>query len=154
MGVADRMAENNDGWTLSSLYAHFSQRLEDLEELRREGATSAKTAVDAALASAKEAVIKAEQFTHERLTAHNDLQAKLDRQAQSLAAKEWVEGKLLGIEKDLRAVEERVARSEDRKAGMSLSVKILIGVVGFIATVTGIVAGLITIAVAAWAVFH
>lgn len=143
----------DETWTLEALKEYFDRRLEDLKELLQQNSETAKVAVDAALAAAKEAVAaaltsakeagsKAEQLTTERISAHNEHQARFDRAAATFATKDWAISQLDARSKEHRDLEARVARTEANKAGMTAGVKMLIGAAGFLLTLFGIAAAL------------
>jgi len=131
-----------------SLKTYVDQRFTDLEKRISQERVAAKEAVDLALAavkeasglalsSAKEVANRVEEAATERMANHNRLQEKLDEQGQRMAPKNWVEEKLQSLSDTARALEKRVDRIDERKVGMTLSVKIAVGIVAFAATLVG-----------------
>lgn len=122
---------------IDSLVKYTDQRFADLEKRYSQEIAATKEALGLALSAAKEAVVKAEEAASDRMNAHNRLQEKLDEQGQRMAPKIWVEDKLCALSDTTRALEKRVDRIDERKVGMTLSVKIAVGIVAFAATLVG-----------------
>ena len=120
-----------------SLEKYVNQRFADLEKLLKQEISATEKALGLALTAAEKAVVKAEEAASERMSTHNRLQEKLDLQGQQMAPKIWVEDKLQSLSDTARVLEKRVDRIDERKIGMTLSVKIAVGIVAFAATLVG-----------------
>jgi len=116
----------------------YEQRFEASQRENAASLLAAREALQAALTASEKAVTKSEESSTQRLDAHNQLQSKLDRQAATFSEKDWVNDKLNTITDRIMVIEKRVAKFEDREAGMSLTAKLIIGVVSFAATLIAI----------------
>ncbi len=132
------------GWTAAQARVYLRDLMDERDKryrqefraLRRESRAAlhaSQEATEAALEAAKAAGEKAEQFTDEKLISHNQIRP-------------WVTGQVEAMEREVRSVEDRLARAENRKAGMSDGWKLALGCVGFIATLMGMLAGVAVIA--------
>ena len=129
--------------------SHISRILEEKERRYEERFAASEKARDAALASQNKLVAaafaasekagsKAEESATARLDQHNQLQTKMDRQAAAFADKEWVLSLREALEREIRSLADRVARFENREEGMTMTTKIIVGAVGFLATLVGL----------------
>jgi hypothetical protein len=110
--------------------------------------TSTREALTIALATVKDtsnARIEAnkllneqtEKFAEQRLEVHNNIRP-------------WIESLIAGQSTKIETLEQRISRFENREEGIKLSTKLIVGLIGFIATLIGIVGG----AVGLYFAFH
>ena len=74
---------SESGWTIETLRAHLEHQIYALRVQLDERHTAQMSAVQAALLSAKEAVIKAESAVDKRLEGMNEVRGQLDAQART-----------------------------------------------------------------------
>lgn len=132
-----------------SLKEYFEKILKEMDHRYEDRFVASERARDAALASqdklvaaafsaAEKAGAKAEESATGRLDQHNQLQVKMDRQAATFAEKEWVLVGREALEREVRALADRVARFENREEGISKTTKVIVGAIGLLATLIGI----------------
>jgi len=136
-------------WDVTTLKEHIEKVLAEMDRRYEERFGASERARDAALASqdklvaaafaaAEKSGAKSEESATARLDQHNQLQTKMDRQAATFAEKEWVLAGRDALERELRALAERVARFENREEGISKTTKIIVGAIGLLATIVGL----------------
>lgn len=136
-------------WDIDTLKEHLEKILGEMDRRYEERFGASERARDAALASqdklvaaafaaAEKANTKAEGSATERLDTHNALQTKMDRQAALFAEKEWVLTGKDTVEREVRALADRVARFENREEGVSKTTKVIVGAIGLLATLVGL----------------
>jgi hypothetical protein len=135
----------DEDWTVVALKTYFEQRFIDSQRAVDAALASAEKAVTAALSASEKAVDKAEKASGDRMEAHNQLQKKLDLQAQTLADKDWVSDRLGAISGQVTILEQRISRFENREEGMGLTAKLAIGALGCVVSLVGLIATLLTI---------
>jgi len=119
------------GWTLETLYIHFSALMLDQKE-----------AVIAALASAETAVNKAEYNSEKwRDSANEWRQAMDDREVKFLPRTEYTGAHQALIDR-ISALESRVTKSEGAGQGLKQGWSFLVAGVGFLLALLGIFAAL------------
>lgn len=119
------------GWTLDAYVAHNEAMRVEAEKYMEEKFRAADKAVEAALTSAKEAVLKAEVASEKRFESINEFRATLSDQAQQFASQEKVN--------DLVS---RFDRLEGRTTGLDAGWAKLLGAAVFAAAIVAIVAWL------------
>lgn len=127
---------------LEKILGEMDHRYEDRfvasERARDAALASQDKLVAAAFSAAEKAGAKAEESATARLDQHNQLQVKMDRQAATFAEKEWVLVGREALEREVRALADRVARFENREEGISKTTKVIVGAIGLLATLAGI----------------
>jgi hypothetical protein len=123
------------------LREHLLALLEERDKRYSESSAADARAVLSALLAVEKRAETSEKLMLERFSSHNQIRP-------------WVESQIAGAEKDIRTVEGRVARGEDRKAGVSDTAKVVMAAVGCLGAVVGIVGGLLTLAITVYALLH
>ena len=101
------------GWTVDTLHAHLSQRLNDLDRALSRRMDDADKAIQAALVSAEKAVTKAETASEKRFEGVNEFrQALADQTATFIRRAEY--------EAASTALSDRVTASADRVGALEL----------------------------------
>jgi len=119
--AAPKDDENNpDGWTLRTLYIHVM-----------EISKAAKEGVNAAMASAEKAILKAETATEKRFDSVNEFRQAMKDQQDNFANKAETSLRFEGMEKRLDLLTSREERSTGKNSGMVLAA---IGLAWFITT--------------------
>jgi len=110
-------------------------RAADLDAINRRFIDSEK-AVNAALAAADKAVVKAEAASEKRADASNEIrQAMIDQQAAFVTKVE-----VGGLERRLAILEDMTSRSQGRSSGVGQSSAVLYAVILAIAAIAGAIA--------------
>ena len=115
---------NPDGWTFATLYKHVM-----------EISTASKEAINAAMAAAKEATLKAEAASEKRFESVNEFRNAMKDQQSNFADKEQTDFRLTAIDKKL-------AEISGKSQGVGLSAGVIVQVIASIAaaaTVVGVV---------------
>lgn len=133
---------------LAEMDLRLRQRFEAQEGAAAAALQATEKALSAALLAAKESAAadleatrtlaaRSVQLADQKSETHNQIWPRV----QTLM--EGVNGRITSVEeaseKRDTAIEQRVARFENREEGMSLTTKLVIGAVGFLATILGIV---------------
>lgn len=120
---------------------------EHLEQVRHENALAfinSDKAVQAALASAKEAVSKAEAATDKRFESVNEFRAQLNDQARLFLPRSEYDANHKALEQRVAEVNDRLNRSEGKGAGYQSSWGIIIALVTVVISVVVVVNLLVT----------
>src|SRR3990167_3802837 len=114
------------GWTIETLKEHFDKQFDNSAE-----------SVKAALAAAKEAVLKAEASSEARFSSVNEFRNTLSDQQRNLIPRQEAEIKFEGFTKQLDLIISRLDKTEGKGGGVTQALGwILFGitVLGFIIT--------------------
>jgi hypothetical protein len=115
-------------WTVDTLKEHFDALREDDQE-----------AIAAALAAAKEAVIKAEVASEKRFEGINEFRGALnDVVSRNVTRNEWSSSHEALIEK-ITELQRRADKNEGRGSGLSSAGAIAVGAIGVIGTIAFII---------------
>lgn len=128
---------------LREMDQRYEQRFKAQESAAALALASTKEALQVALNAVRETssatieanktlAAKAEEFADQKLEAHNNIKPWVTAQIDSLAAKIETVDKS-GLTK-IEAVERRISRFENREEGMTLTTKLIMGAVAFLAT--------------------
>ena len=115
-------------WTVDTLHAHLTQRLDDLTAMLDEryatqvkaldaAFNAAERAVQAALLSAEKAVTKAETAQEKRLESVNEFRAQLTDQAATFVRRDEIDVRVGSINDKIDALTNRVDLSQGAHAG-------------------------------------
>jgi hypothetical protein len=100
-----------------------------------------ESAVQAALASAEKAVVKAESAAERRFDSVNEFRATLADQARLLMPRAEAESAMKSLTEKLDALQTRVNARDDRGRGMGDIWGYIVGAVGILALVIGYLRG-------------
>lgn len=133
-----RLAAQKERFEISlvEMDLRLKQRFEAQEKASAEALIATEKALSAALLAAKEAAASDLESTR-RLTARTT--ELIDQKFETHnAIRPWVTDLFTSAGNRITAIEQRVARFENREEGMSMTTKILVSALGALATVVGI----------------
>lgn len=144
------MTGGTDGWTIETLRAHLEALARETDHRYEDRFQAQEKAVVAALASAKEAVAKAEIASEKRLDLLNEFRGQLGDQATTFMPRIEAEQRMAAFAEKfadsdrrhsdrLSALESRQDRNEGRSKGLDASWGYLIGAVMLVGAVIAIV---------------
>jgi len=121
---------------LAEMDRRYEQRFEAQQRATVDALAATRDALTIALSSAekgaaatveanRQLALKAEEAAEQRIQAHNNIRP-------------WVQSLFDQSAERAAAIERRVSRFENREEGMSLTTKLIVGVVGFAATLISI----------------
>ena len=121
---------------LSEMDRRYEQRFEAQQLATSAALASTERALTAALSATEKSstlameanrilALKAEEFADQKLATHNSI-------------KPWVESLIVAQSERISGCEKRISRFENREEGMSLTSKIVISAVGFVATIVSL----------------
>jgi hypothetical protein len=120
-------SKGTSGWTIETLYVHFTALMSEHEK-----------AVKAALASSETAVNKAEYNSEKwRDSANEWRQAMDDREVKFMPRTEYTSAHQALIDR-LGAMESRITKIESTGAGLKQGWGYLVGAIGFLGALVGI----------------
>jgi hypothetical protein len=99
--TGERGEEIGNGWTVNTLRQYITDRMDERDRRYSERFEAQERAVSAALASAKEAVVKAENATERRLEGLNELSQMNTDMADQFMPKAEAEIRLASIGKEI-----------------------------------------------------
>ncbi len=121
------MAEDNpDGWTLRTLYIHVM-----------EISKAAKEGVNAAMASAEKAILKAETATEKRFDSVNEFRQAMRDQQDTFASKSETNMRLDDLGKRVESMSDDLKSASGKSAGITL---VAVGLAWLITTGIALVA--------------
>jgi len=103
-------AGNSNGWTFDTLYIHVM-----------EISKAAKEGVNAAMASAEKAILKAETATEKRFDSVNEFRQAMRDQQENFASKSETNMRLDEVSKRLEHVTSGLEKSSGKSAGLALA---------------------------------
>jgi hypothetical protein len=109
--VSGETEESVSGWTIDTLKAHVERRFNDLGRLLDDRDIANKTAMQAALAAAKEAVDKANTANEKRFEATNEFRAQLSDQSATFLPRSEADVKIGALAEKIITLE-AAARSQ------------------------------------------
>lgn len=127
------MTEPENGWTLKTLYIHFSSLLAQMEKKYDERFNSQKELSSLALASADKANTKAENATEKRFEGVNEFRNTLADQQRTFIPRSEVDIIVGGLNDKIRIL-------EDNKKGLDSSYKAIMAFLGLIIIALTIIA--------------
>lgn len=121
---------------LAEMDRRYEQRFEAQQRATSEALAATKEALTIALAAAEKGAsaaveasrllaLKADEAAEQRIQAHNNIRP-------------WVQSLFDQLAERAAAIERRVSRFENREEGMTLTTKLIVGTVGFAATLIGL----------------
>lgn len=135
-------------WTVATLKEHLEARLKADRELADERHSSSQTAMSAALAAAKEAVLKSESASEKRFESVNEFRGALDANQRTLfpraeadLALKNINDKIDQINKAANDKIDLLAKAADartaQRSGVSMGWAAAIGVIGLVGMAAG-----------------
>jgi len=103
-------AGNSNGWTFDTLYIHVM-----------EISKAAKEGVNAAMASAEKAILKAETATEKRFDSVNEFRQAMRDQQENFASKSETNMRLDEVAKRLEHVTSGLEKSSGKSSGLALA---------------------------------
>lgn len=107
------------GWTIDTLYAHLSGMADERDHRYEQRFLASEKAVQAALTSAKEAVLKAESATEKRFESVNEFRAQLSDQAHSFMPRAEYDARHESLVAATELLASRLDRIEGHSEGLS-----------------------------------
>lgn len=120
------------GWSLSTLYTHFSALL-----------VAQKEAVNLAQSAADRAMLKAENATERRFEGVNEFRNTLADQQRTLMPRSETEIRLSAQDTRLAALEKLWIERQGRSDGLNLGWSLLLGLMALAGTLFGIIMGIL-----------
>lgn len=117
----------NENWTLAGYISHNESMRDETDRRYEQRFVAQERAVEAALTSAKEAVLKAETASEKRFEGVNEFRATLADQAATLISRTEVEQVIKALDEKVDAVTGRMDRLDGRSGGLNSSWGYLIG---------------------------
>lgn len=110
----------------SALELHIADQVQQIQTVISMGSEQ----VNAAFASSKEAILKAETATERRFESVNEFRAQLNSQTQSFMPREVAEAKLAEVNKKVDELTARINTGQGKSAGVTASIGLMIAVSG------------------------
>ena len=140
---------NGTQWTVETLREHllamiaandlrYEQRFTASQQAIQLGFSAQKSAVDAALAAADRAVIKAETSAEKRFEAVNEFRSTLADQQRNLIPRSEVDVVVVAISEKIADLQKRVDAQQSERRGVQGGWGYAIGVIGFVAMLMGL----------------
>ena len=126
-------------WTVDTLRAHLTALIAELDRRVEQRFLAQEKAVEAALAAAKEAVLKAEAASERRFEAVNEFRAVLTDQSATFVTRTEVDQRLLSMGEKLEAVQGQLKEIGGLSLGSAGTRAALVSLVLVAASVVGIV---------------
>jgi len=131
-------AKGTSGWTVETLYVHFTALLNEAEKKNEQRFIDQEKAVKAALNAAEQAVNKAEHNAEKwRASANEWRQAMDDREVKFMPRPEAERGLESNAEK-ISLLTDRLNRSEGHGGGLQAMWGYVVGAAGFVLVLIGI----------------
>lgn len=134
--------QNISGWTVDTLHSYMLTRFTELTKQLDERKVAQEFAINAALLSAKEAVLKAEIATEKRFEGVNEFRQSLNDQQALFMPREVSDAQISELRKQIAALTTRLDRSVGKEAGtkqiigyMFAAATVIISIVIFIANI-------------------
>ena len=127
----------NKSWTLEAYVSHNESMRVETDRRYEQRFAAQEKAVEAALTSAKEAVLKAETASEKRFEGVNEFRATLADQAATLISRAEVEQLFKALNEKVDSVTGRMDRLDGRAGGIDAS---WVKIVGIITILIGIAA--------------
>lgn len=145
MDTTADMATNHDaaspgGWTVETALQHVLSLVGSNDHRYEQRFIDQERAVGMALASAKEAVIKAEQAAEKRFDAVNEFRATLADQQRNLMPRAEVDVIVRGLHEKISALEKQVDTAQAERQGLKGGWGYAVGVVGLVLALASIIA--------------
>lgn len=125
---------NQDGWTIETLKEHFDVRMAEQNSQNVQRFEAQEKAVAAALAAAKEAVIKAEAAAEKRFEGVNEFRATLADQQRTLMPRQEAELAMDSMKEKIdilqKSQEKETSSSDGEKSGFKNAWGLLVGIIG------------------------
>ena len=159
--MSGETARDESAWTIPSLHQHLNARIDNLEKrlaerFQQQGdavdqafaahekltnvqITAAKTAVDAALASAEKAVGKAESANEKRFESVNEFRAQLTDQAALFLPRTEYAANHQALIDQVTDLKDRLNRREGSNEGVRMSAGVLVSVVTIAVVILGVI---------------
>ena len=131
------------GWTVDTLRAHVRDLIEERDRRYNERFIAQEKAVEAALTSAKEAVLKAEGAAERRFESVNEFRNTLADQARDLMPRLETEALIKNIEEKVTRLERRDITRSGEHTGRENLWAYAVGAVGLLGGVVGIALALV-----------
>jgi hypothetical protein len=128
-------------WTIDSVLVHLNRVLAEMDQRFEQRFEGQQRATDAALTSAKEAVLKAETAAERRFEGVNEFRATLADQAATLMPRAETEQRLRALTDRINDLALIVSQMQGHDTGVSAAWGYLAGAVGVVAAVVGILIG-------------
>ena len=128
-----------DEWTVNTLREHLTALIAELDRRDEQRFLAQEKAVEAALAAAKEAVLKAEAASERRFEAVNEFRAVLTDQSATFVTRTEVDQRLLSMGEKLEAVQGQLKEIGGLTLGSAGTRAALVSLVLVAASVVGIV---------------
>ena len=116
------MDEKDTGWSIGTLYAHFSRIVSDMDKLSDAkfktvdvALKSVEQSASAALAASERATNKAEGAIEKRFDGVNEFRQTLGDQANKFITRDEVQTRVLAQDKEMAALVSRLDRMEAAK---------------------------------------
>jgi hypothetical protein len=133
-------------WSIDTLYVHLSRIVEDLDKrqtidlngrfnLLSTALLAVEKSAAAALASSKEATLKAENAMERRFEGVNEFRGAMGDQATRFITRAEVDSRMVASDKETAGVISRLDRLESRGLGLKEGWGWLIGVIGVVAAI-------------------
>ncbi len=118
----------SEEWTVNTLKQYFEQRFDD-----------SNRATSAALAAAKEAVLKAEASSETRFQSVNEFRNTLSDQQRNLMPRSEVEILIKSMNEKIELLKLQDVSTQGRSAGVSASWGLLLGIVALVSAIIAII---------------
>lgn len=129
------MSDSNNHWTIPSLKEYLLTLINENDRRYGQQFDSSTVVVNAALAAAKEAVIKAENATEKRFENVNEFRATLADQQRTLMPRNESELQMASLSARIKSLELSLTEDKGTKIGESVLFSYIVGAVGIILTI-------------------
>lgn len=126
------------GWTVDTLHVFLVTMIQANDKRYEQRFAEQKAAVDAALAAADRAVVKAEAAAEKRFEGVNEFRGTLADQQTLLIRRSEVDVMVSGLHEKVATIKEQMDRLQAERAGIRGGWGLAVGVIGLIGLIVSI----------------
>ena len=138
--ILEKLNNSNDSWNVSTLKEHTEDLLSEMDKRNEQRFTASEKAINAALAAADRAVMKAETAAEKRFESVNEFRGTLSDQQRSLMPRSEADVEFRAMRQIIDDLKTRMDKNEGKSKGFETSWLIFIGLGGLILTLLGLIA--------------
>jgi uncharacterized protein YaaR (DUF327 family) len=132
------MSKDEPGWTIETLFYHFTRIVDDLGRRIDERVLAAEKAATLALGSSEKAIAKAEYASEKRFEGVNEFRGALADASRNNITRGEVDKQFEAMTDKIKDLGDRLNRSEGNKQGLLDGWKIMVAVLGLLAVIFAI----------------
>lgn len=129
---------HDSGWTIETLFYHFTRIVDDLGRRIDERVLAAEKAAVLALGSSEKAIAKSEQASDKRFEAVNEFRNALSDSSRNNVTRAEMESRFEALTDKIKDLGDRANRNEGNKQGLLDGWKIMVAILGVLAVLFGI----------------